>query len=131
MQYSGPQSAGNTAGADQNITPQMAQIMQTRFTRAAYLYKIEGKWWVQDSNAVESDRTTPIPVRAGSSYTPSFPVRAITTNDNDEDGMEAEIEMANIARFPVRLYSGLDRPYGVTRVHLNVYRDIDTIILLG
>jgi hypothetical protein len=64
-------------------------------------------------------------------YDPPFPVTGITTNNTDTNGGIARIDTTNAREYDLRIFSGLDRPYHVTRLYLTAATGIDSVVLLG
>ena len=128
------QHAENILNYDPGITSQAtAELMQIRFTRAVSFRRtrdVNGEWIVQ----IDRHTGNGWELYNDRHYRPNFVVRAVTTNDKNGDGEHLYVDIVNSVGIPVRLYAGLDRPWGVTRVHVHSMRlrdSINSFILLG
>lgn len=110
-------------------TGNMALLLQKPFSRViTFALDTNGNWTINrhDGRGAIRYRET--------RYDPEFPVTAITTNDDSTTGGQARVDLRddnNGTSIRLRLFSGLDRPYHVTRLYLTTATNLNSVVLLG
>jgi hypothetical protein len=107
---------------------EMAMLLQKPFGRAISLTRVNNAWFIDrhDGKGVVAF--------IADYFEPLWPITGITTNDTAETGGIMRVDLAdevNGQNILIRVFSGLDRPYHITRIYLASVTDVDSVILLG
>jgi hypothetical protein len=119
----------NIIQSDSSVkTGDMALLLQKPFGRAITFTLAAGNWSIDRHDGVGA-----IPYNEDH-YDPTWPVTGITTNDDSTTGGTARVDLesnTNARNVNIRIFSGLDRPYHVTRLYLSSITNVNSVVLLG